>query len=153
MTKSAIAAARWFLKKHRLSQIDSTVLKKAIVQQGYTVIPFNHLFNEPEVETLVRALQLEQYIASSKGFTYANRVFRLVFLHDGLSEEESCMVLAHEQGHIFCGRTTTQPILGLDANEFAPYLLYPPCSLRLRRFCSGTKSCASFLPQFSPRRS
>lgn len=151
MTESAIAAAIRFLKKYRLSQIDSTVLKKTIVQQGYTVIPFHHLCNEPEVETLVRALQLEQYIASSKGFTYANRDCRLVFLHDGLSEEEACMVLAHEQGHIFCGHTTTQPILGLDvqqeheANEFAHYLLYPPCSLRLRRFLQRHKKLCILL--------
>lgn len=47
------------------------------------------------------------------------------------SSIEKRMVLAHEEGHIYCNHLTSTPILGRDvieeheANEFAHYLLNP----------------------------
>lgn len=140
MRDPAKTAAKQFWKKYRLTRADSKTLQDALKQQGYTVVEFNRLCNEDAVQTLIDALGLEQYIASSKGFTYASQDFRLVFLHGDLTEEEKAIVLAHEQGHIFCGHVSKQSILGEDvqqeheANEFAHCLLHPPLSLRLRSF-------------------
>lgn len=122
---------RSFLKEHRIRQISSAQLIRALKEQGYTVLKFNRLCNDEDMEELIDALHLRGYVASSKGFTYANADYRMVFVHEDLSEKESCMVLAHEQGHITCGHTDKPPILGEDvrqeneANEFAHCLLKP----------------------------
>lgn len=156
MRNPARAAAKRFWKEYRLTQADSKTLQAALNRQGYTVIEFNRLCNDDAVQSLIHALGLEQYVASSKGFTYASQDFRLVFLHGDLNEEEARMVLAHEQGHIFCGHVSKQPILGEDvrqeheANEFAHFLLHPPLSLRLRAFirCHKKRTIA-FLSVFA----
>ena len=155
MSNPAKAAAKRFLRKYRLTQIDSKTLQAVLNRQGYTVVEFNRLC-EDDAQALIHALGLEQYAASSKGFTYVSQEFRLVFLHSDLNEEEARMVLAHEQGHIFCGHVSKQPILGEDvqqeheANEFAHFLLHPPLSLRLRLFVRRHKKLAlAFLSVFS----
>ncbi len=120
-----------FLKEYRIREISSASLTSALLRQGFTVLKFNRLCNDEDLDDLIDALKLRSYIASSKGFTYANADHRLVFVHEELSEKETCMVLAHEQGHIYCAHTEKQPILGEDvrqeneANEFAHHLLHP----------------------------
>lgn len=48
------------------------------------------------------------------------------------------MVLAHEEGHIYCRHMNTSPIIGQDvqdeyeANEFAHYLLNPSSSSKIK---------------------
>ena len=59
-------------------------------------------------------------------------------MHEDLSEEEKLMVLAHEEGHIYCEHMNTSPIIGRDvqdeyeANEFAHYLLNPSTSAKAK---------------------
>ena len=120
-----------FLKEFRIREVSSASLVNVLRQQGFTVLEFNRLCNDEELEDLIDALKLRPYIASTKAFTYANADYRLVFVHEELSEREKCMVLAHEAGHIYCAHTEKQPILGEDvrqeneANEFAHCLLHP----------------------------
>lgn len=119
-----------FLKRFGLHEITLESLYMVIRKQGYTIIEFNHISNSENVAALLSALDLQQMCRQSKGFTYANSQHRLVFIHEGLSDDEKLMVLAHEEGHIYCKHLASTPILGRDvveeheANEFAHYLLH-----------------------------
>lgn len=140
---------RRFLREYRIREISSAQLIRALKEQGYTVLKFNRLCNDEDLDDLIDALHLQGYIASSKGFTYANADYRMVFVHEDLSEKESCMVLAHEQGHIACGHTDKQPILGEDvrqeneANEFAHCLLKPGVWERIKMWIRRHRTLVS----------
>lgn len=108
----------------------------AVEEQGYTVVEFNNISNNENVKALVDALKLTQNIVYSKGFTYANSSYRIVFVNESLSDEEKLIVLSHEQGHIYLGHLACASIIGKDvkeeyeANEFAHYLLNPGRSVK-----------------------
>lgn len=120
---------RKFQKEFGSSPVDYAYLQKAAEKQGYTVIEFNNVSNDPNVRSLVEALKLSDKILYSKGFAYTDRNFRLVFVHEDLSENEKVFVLAHEVGHIYLGHLAAQPLIGKDvreeyeANEFSHFLL------------------------------
>lgn len=122
--------AKAFLSQFKLSEVTPENLKSVIQKQGYTIIEFNNIANSENVSALLTALDLQSLATQSKGFTYADSQRRLVFIHEGLSEDEKLMVLAHEEGHIYCNHLASMPILGRDvveeheANEFAHYLLH-----------------------------
>lgn len=121
--------AKEFKKSFGLLDCNYGCLKSAAEKQGYTVIEYNHIFNEEDVQSLIEALKLTDNILRTKGFTYADSNYRLLFVHEDLSEQEKTMVLAHENGHIFLGHLSSVPIIGKDvqeeyeANEFAHFLL------------------------------
>ena len=123
--------ARQFLRQYGMQEVNLNNLKSAIIKQGYTIVEFNNIFNDENVTALVDALNLSDYIEHSKGFTYADKNYRLIFLHEDLSEDEKLIVLAHEAGHIYCEHFKAIPIIGKDiqeeheANEFSHYLLHP----------------------------
>ena len=79
--------------------------------------------------SLIEALDLRGLIACSKCFTYQNDKYRLIFIHEDLNEEERCIVLAHEEGHIWNRHFSERRIFGNDiiqeyeANEFVYHLL------------------------------
>lgn len=131
MIRNIKKSVRLFKKQYMVAVISEKSICDALSKQGYTVIYFNAIFNDDNVSQIITNLKLDKYIQSNKGFTYANDKYRLVFVNEDLSEEERLLVLAHEQGHIFCGHTFCQAIIGQDvkqeheANEFAHYLLYP----------------------------
>ena len=131
--------AKSFLKEYGLQNVTLENLRSAIQKQGYTVVEYNNIFNDENVATLINALGLEAMCERSKGFTYADTKRRLVFLHEDLSYEEKRMVLAHEEGHIYCNHLISTPILGRDvieeheANEFAHYLLNPSWFTKVNR--------------------
>lgn len=120
-----------FLKTYSLKEVNESTLINVLEKQGYTVVFFNSIYNDSDVSNIIQALNLEDYILSNRGFTYANDKYRLVFINEDLSEEERIVLLAHEEGHIYCNHTTTNMIIGNDvlqeyeANEFAHYLLHP----------------------------
>lgn len=122
--------AKRFLTQFALSEVTLENLQTVIQQQGYTIIEFNNIANNENVSALLDALDLQSLSARSKGFTYADSQRRLVFIHEGLSKDEKLLVLAHEEGHIYCNHLTSAPVLGRDvveeheANEFAHYLLH-----------------------------
>lgn len=121
--------AKKFRKTFGLIECSYDFLKSAAEKQGYTVIEYNHIFNDTDVQALIDELKLTDNILRSKGFTYADANYRLVFVHEDLSEQEKAMVLAHENGHIFLEHLSSVPIIGKDvreeyaANEFAHFLL------------------------------
>lgn len=118
-----------FKSKFQLKEINSTALCTVLEKQGYTVIEFNHVENDPDVATLIGALGLREQVACSKCFTYQSENYRLVFIHEDLNEDERTIVLAHEEGHIWNGHLSRDNVLGDDviqeheANEFAHQLL------------------------------
>lgn len=124
--------AHQFGKTYLPDRADFAGLRQAVEKLGYTVVDFNHIYNDEAVQQLIDALQLSEQSLRSRGFTYADANYRLVFVHEDLSEEEKRMVLAHEAGHIYLGHMTCTPILGQDvreefeANEFAHYLTADP---------------------------
>ncbi|MFQ7105618.1 MAG: ImmA/IrrE family metallo-endopeptidase [Neglectibacter timonensis] len=134
-----------FIKDFKLQTITLKTLRAAIEKQGYVVIEYNNIFNSENVTNLIAVLGLEHICERSKGFTYADSKRRLVFLHEDLSEQEKLMVLAHEEGHIYCNHLSSVPIIGRDvveeyeANEFAHYLLHQGIDQRVRRFVSHHK--------------
>ena len=120
-----------FRSQYIKEQLTLDGIKEVLRNQGYTIIEFNHIFNDEDVATVIDELHLLSMIDKSKGFTYVDRNHRLVFLHEDLSNEEKLLVLAHEEGHIFCKHFHHSPIIGVDveeeyeANEFAHYILNP----------------------------
>lgn len=118
-----------YRKKYKLSSVTSEALKTALEEQGYTVIEFNEIDDNENVCILKELLGLAPYMDRSRGFTYRDDKYRLVFLNESLNEEEKQVVLAHEQGHIWNEHLTRNHIFGNDvmqeyeANEFAHYLL------------------------------
>lgn len=129
---------RAFQKEFNVTDYGS--FKKAADKQGYTVVEFNHILNSDAVQSLIDSLKITDNILSSKGFTYADQNYRLIFIHEDLSEAEKRYVLAHETGHIYLGHMSDTPIIGKDvrdeyeANEFSHFLLNPT---------SGSKALAA----------
>lgn len=122
--------AGFFLKEYSLQNVTLENLRAVIQKQGYTIVEYNNIFNDKNVAALIAALGLEDLCEHARGFTYADAKRRLVFLHEDLSDKEKLMILAHEEGHIYCNHLTSTPVLGRDvieeyeANEFAHYLLH-----------------------------
>ena len=140
-----------FLKKYKLTCLTTEAVRNILQQQGYTLVRFNNLDNTPDVESLITSLGIEQIAKRSKGFTYADSNFRLVFVHEGLSDEEECLVLAHEEGHIFLNHIAHAPVLGNDvqeefeANEFARYVTAPPKTHEIRMWIRSHKEATFVL--------
>ena len=122
---------RKFIKEFDVHELSYRTLKNAVEQQGYTVVEYNHIFNDEDVGKLIEALKLSDNIIRSRGFTYADQNHRIVFVHEDLSDAEKLVVLAHEAGHIYLGHMSSTPIIGRDvqeeheANEFSHFLLNP----------------------------
>lgn len=129
MNNNSKKLAKTFIKKYKLTYIDYPVLKNVAINMGYTIIEFNSIFNEKDVETVIHNLDLSENVLKSRGFTYVSTEYRLIFVNEDLNNEEKLLVLSHEIGHIACEHFSTVPIIGTDikdeheANEFSHYLL------------------------------
>lgn len=129
MAQTVKREVRQFIKKHKLRQITYADLKHAAEDMGYTIIEFNSLYNENNVQTVINNLSLQDAVTQSKGFVYINNKYRLIFINECLNEEEKQLVLSHEIGHILRGHFSESSIIGKDvhdefeANEFSHYLL------------------------------
>ena len=136
---TAKQSAKSFQREFSIYSITYPALKEAVEKQGYTVVEFNHIYNEKAVACLIDALNISDAVLRSRGFTYADCNHRVVFIHEDLSDDEKLMVLAHEEGHIYCRHMNTSLIIGQDvqdeyeANEFAHYLLNPSSSSKIKR--------------------
>lgn len=145
MSKNIKRAVKIFKKKYMPHEISEKAICEALRKQGYTVIYFNAILNDSDTAQIISNLNLEEYISTNKGFTFANDKFRLVFINEALTEEERLMVLAHEMGHICFEHTQSQPILGQDvkqeheANEFAHYLLHPNKTTKTKAWVANHK--------------
>ncbi len=138
MTNKIKESANRFVKKHNLRKITYQGLMDAAENIGYTVIEFNSSCNEGDVQTVISNLNLQNAITHSKGFTYIDEKYRLIFINESLNEDEKKLVLSHELGHISCGHFNTNSIIGKDvrdefeANEFAHYLLKKDIGQKIR---------------------
>lgn len=118
-------------------------MTRILRDQGFTIIGFNHIYNDEDVFAIITELKLSNMTDKSKCFTYVDRNYRLVFLHEDLTKEEKLLVLAHEEGHIFCDHFSHSPIIGknvaeeYEANEFAHYVLNPSILLRIASLIMG----------------
>ncbi len=92
-----------FLKKFHISSPALHNLKEAIDKQGYTIIEYSHILNSDDVETLLVSLNLKEFSLTTQCFTFKNADYKLIFIKEGLSQDEQLILLAHEEGHIFCG--------------------------------------------------
>ncbi len=119
-----------FRKNNDLSSVQYDSLRKATEKMGYTVVEYNHILNDEDVQSLIDALHISDIILRSKGFIYADADYRIVFIHEDLSDTEKMYILAHEIGHIYLGHLSNSPIIGKDvqdeyeANEFSHFLLH-----------------------------
>lgn len=145
MSNNARAKAKAFLNEYRLNEVTLGDLRRIITSQGYIIVEFNHIFNEEHVTALIEALHLDEMVAKTKGFTYADRQRRLVFLNEDLSDNEKLLVLAHEEGHIYCDHFSSVPGIGRDvveeyeANEFTHYILNRSITDRIGGFIKEQK--------------
>ncbi|MEE0265750.1 MAG: ImmA/IrrE family metallo-endopeptidase [Acutalibacteraceae bacterium] len=118
-----------FKKNFEIGDCSYKNLRNATEKQGFIVVEFNHIYNNDTVQALIDALNVSDDILRTNGFTYADRDYRIVFVHEDLNEQEKLLVLAHENGHIFLEHISSQSIIGKDvreeyeANEFTHYLL------------------------------
>ena len=129
MDNSIKKKADKFAYENSLTNINYSSLKEAAENLGYTLIEFNTLFNDSDTDSLIKALKLGDVILHSRGFTYADSNFRLIFINEILNETEKLYVLAHELGHIACKHFGSNSVIGNDvndeheANEFSHYLI------------------------------
>lgn len=123
--------AKRFLKEFGVHVIDYPTLREILEKQGYSIVEFNTASNDETVSTLISILRVGDNVKHSRGFTFADNNHRIVFVHAELSEKEKLIVLAHEEGHIYCGHLASGSIIGRDvqeeyeANEFAHFVLNP----------------------------
>ena len=134
-----------FRRQFLLKEVTADSLMEVFRKQGFTVIEFNPVVNDEDVSTVIRNLGLEEMIRKSSGFLYTDSLYRLVFLNEKLTEEEKLLVLAHEEGHYYCGHTQNGSIIGrnvaeeYEANEFAHYLLRGTAAGRLKKSAAKHK--------------
>lgn len=131
MNKKIKQKVNEFVKQYRLLNVTIDSLSDIITKLGYTLILFNKRLNSNDVETILNNLNLHEYILNSRGFTYTDSNYRLLFLNESLNNEEKIFVLAHEIGHIVFNHIKSGTVIGNDvkeeyeANEFVHYLLNP----------------------------
>ena len=118
-----------FRREYGIRDVTSEALEDAFREQGFTIIDFNPVVNDLDVNTVVDTLHLREMILHAHGFLYTDSNYRLVFLNEKLNTEERCIVLAHEEGHYCCGHVNNGNVIGRsvieeqEANEFSHYLL------------------------------
>ncbi len=118
-----------FRKEFAVREVTVNVLEAVFSCQGFTIIEYNPVMNDEDVNTVVKNLGLEEMISHTNGFLYADANYRLVFISEKLSMAERLLVLSHEEGHYYCGHTKNKSIVGhtvteeYEANEFTHFLL------------------------------
>ena len=95
-----------FRREFQITEITYRILWQVFEKQGFTIIEFNPVCNDPNVSTIIQTLGLEENASHSKGFIYMDSNYRLVFINEKLNENEKMLVLAHEEGHFYCGHTS-----------------------------------------------
>ena len=97
MADSIIKVARRFLKEYKIKTLTVDRISEIIRSQGYKIIRFGKAYNDEKTEILINGLELNGYIQAYSAFTYVDDKYRLVFLEDNLSDEET---LVHLEYHL-----------------------------------------------------
>lgn len=120
---------RDFKREYCVRELTLTAIKSIFEEQGFTLIYYNPIVNNDNVNIIVENLGLKDLIKSTNGFIYTDINHRLVFVNEKLSYSEKMVVLLHEEGHYYLGHTIQNAIVGqnvieeYEANEFVHYLL------------------------------
>ena len=72
MSNSIKKKANTFIKQQKLTSVDYSALKNVAIKMGYTIIEFNNITNDRDVETVICNLDLGEAILKSRGFTYVS---------------------------------------------------------------------------------
>lgn len=145
MSQKIKSKVKKFVCKHSLYKIDYETLKRIAVQNGYTTVEYNNIINNENVSAVITELNLGESILHSRGFTYVDKNYRLIFINEDLNDEEKTLVLAHELGHVECEHFGMYSIIGKDvrqefeASEFAHYLINQSKSQKIANIISGHK--------------
>jgi len=124
--------ANEFITKYDCTSISYAKILDALHSQGFSVIEYSHFYNDEETETLLNSLHLLDFSKTVNAFTYVDSTLRIVFLLEGLSDDEKLILLAHEEGHIFLKHITNQHmifgenIMQEDAANAFSYLIRKP---------------------------
>ena len=134
-----------FRREFDIRDVTVESLEDAFRKQGFTIIEFNPVLNDPDVSTVLSSLGLQDRISHSNGFVFADSNYRLVFINEKLNVQEKRIVLAHEEGHYYCGHTFSRNVIGRsvieeqEANEFSHYLLKGTLRSRITSIVSKYK--------------
>ena len=90
---------RRFRREYNIRSCTLPALTQVFEKQEFTIIWFNAVLNDKDVQTVVHALGLEERIIRSNGFIYIDRNYRLLFVNESLTDQEKILVMAHEEGH------------------------------------------------------
>ena len=138
-------------KEFKIAKVTYQRICEILIKQGYEIVFFNAIYNIPDVDNLITALNLTDLIKDRKGFTYADSKHRIIFLNEDLSEQEKLLILLHEEGHIYCGHLNEKTVIGRDviqeyeANEFVHYLLNESVWQKIKRFIVVRKKTFSIV--------
>lgn len=93
---------RKFVKRYKLARgsIDVDRLVKIIEQHGYSILKFNRYKNNPDIESILELLNLTETAKDSPSFIYADTIYRILFILNGLSDDEYEILYWHELAHI-----------------------------------------------------
>ena len=138
-------SARRFLKEYKIKKLTVDRISEIIRSQGYKIVRFGKAYNDENTEILINGLDLSGYIQAYSAFTYTDDKYRLVFLEDNISDEETLILLTHEEGHIYNHHFGETVIAGkntlheFEANEFAHYVLNPTLLNKMTTFVLNHK--------------
>ena len=136
---------RKFRREFGIREVTVESLEDVFRKQGFTIIDFNPAVNDSDVATVIESLGLHDRISHSSGFVFVDENYRLLFLNEKLNAEERLVVLAHEEGHYYCGHTCSRNEVGRtvieeqEANEFSHYLLQGTVRSRVSNTASKYK--------------
>ena len=129
LSDSTKSKAIRFKRENNLTELSYESLSHALSSLGYTVTEYDKASNNDSVNVLITVHSLEQYTSTGQSFTFVDSFNKLIFLNGSGSDKEKLIALAHETGHIICGHSPTNNIIGIDvannveADRFAGYLL------------------------------
>ena len=130
---------RRFRSEFGLRDVTVHSLEDVFERQGFTIVDFNPVSNDEDTETVIENLGLTEMVLHENAFLYVDSKYRLVFINEKLNEDERRIVLAHEEGHYYCGHAFTKNVIGhnvmeeREANEFAHYLLQDNFASRVKK--------------------
>ena len=133
---------RRFRREFRIKDVTIKSLEEAFEEQGLSIVDFNPVHNDPDTTTVIENLGLSDMVLHTDAFLYVDNNYRLVFVNEKLNDQERLIVLAHEEGHYYCGHAFLKNTVGhnvleeQEANEFAHYLLREGVIFNLRKIAA-----------------
>lgn len=129
---SAQSQAKKFIRKYRIKKVklSSKRLIEILESMGFSVIRYSHSNNVASINNLIVNIHREKLVRSVESFYYTGGTSKLVFVLEGLPEDDLIGLLVHEIGHIYCDETIVRTIdentdyqREKTANDFKAYVL------------------------------